>query len=319
MPWNPATSSSQRAHFALRVLQAVEPFSLTCKTFAISRKTGYKWLARFRSGGCSNMLDRSRRPLHSSKQKASCWMAHVISARQARPHWGAKKLHALLRQLHPRLHLPSVRTIGRWLLATGHIKPRSRRARPGPSVPHPGLTVARRAHQVWSIDFKGYFRTLDGVRQDPLTIRDAKSRYLLDIRLLPNQSDAAVRRAMANLFKREGLPTAIRVDNGAPFGGKGALGLTRLSVWWLLLGIRVEFTRRARPGDNAAHEQITLKCSPSLPLTAQWLNAAATAGVTTTTITVPTKLWDSVCQRNSITLHPDLCLHRFQISPTLPL
>lgn len=256
MPWNPLASSSQRTHFALRALQAVEPFSLTCKTFSISRKTGYKWLSRFRSGGSSYMLDQSRRPLHSPKQKASSWLAHVASARQTRPHWGAKKIHALLRQLYPRLHLPSIRTIGRWLLAEGLIKPRPRRALRGPSVPHPGLTIARRVHQVWTIDFKGYFRTLDGVRHDPLTIRDAKSRYLLDIRLLPNQSDAAVRRAMTNVFKREGLPTAIRVDNGAPFGGKGALGLTRLSVWWLQLGIRVEFTRRARPGDNAAHEQM---------------------------------------------------------------
>jgi hypothetical protein len=93
------------------------------------------------------------------------------------------------------------------------------------------------------------------VRQEPLTVRDLCSRYGLCLRLLPNQDDRPVRRAMQQLFAERGLPQAIRVDNGSPFGGKGALGLSRLSVWWMRLGIRVEFTRRARPGDNAAHEQ----------------------------------------------------------------
>jgi len=122
-------------------------------------------------------------------------------------------------------------------------------------VPHPGLTVPTRPNQVWTVDFKGWFRTVDGMRQEPLTVRDLFSRYGLCLRLLPNQDDRPVRRAMQRLFRARGLPEAIRVDNGSPFGGKGALGLSRLSVWWLRLGIRVEFTRRARPGDNAAHEQ----------------------------------------------------------------
>jgi hypothetical protein len=111
-------------------------------------------------------------------------------------------------------------------------------------------------HQVWTIDFKGWYRTQDGVRQEPLTVRDLHTRYLIAICLLPNQSDAEVRRAMTRIFRAHGLPEAIRVDNGAPFGGNGALGLSRLSVWWTRLGIRVEFMRPARPGDNAAHEQM---------------------------------------------------------------
>jgi hypothetical protein len=105
------------------------------------------------------------------------------------------------------------------------------------------------------VDFKGWFRTADGQRQEPLTVRDLFSRYGLCLRLLPNQDDRQVRRVFQRLLGRHGLPRVIRVDNGAPFAGKGALGLSRLSVWWLRLGIRVEFTRRARPGDNAGHEQ----------------------------------------------------------------
>lgn len=112
-----------------------------------------------------------------------------------------------------------------------------------------------RPNQVWTVDFKGWFRTADGGRQDPLTGRDLFSRYGLCLRLLPNQGGRPVRRAMRRLFGQRGLPDAIRVDNGSPFGGNGALGLSRLSVWWLRLGIRVEFTRRARPGDNAGYEQ----------------------------------------------------------------
>lgn len=105
------------------------------------------------------------------------------------------------------------------------------------------------------MDFKGWFRTDDGIRQEPLAVRDLFSRYGLCLRLLANQEDQAVRAVMERLFAAHGLPKVIRVDNGSPFGGNGALGLSRLSVWWLRLGIRVEFTRRARPGDNAAHEQ----------------------------------------------------------------
>jgi len=106
------------------------------------------------------------------------------------------------------------------------------------------------------MDFKGWFRTGDGSRVEPLTVRDLKSRFLLDIRLLPNQSDLPTRRALARIFGRYGLPKVIRVDNGAPFGGVGPRGLSRLSVWWRRLGIRVEFGRPAHPEDNAGHEQM---------------------------------------------------------------
>ena len=256
MPWNTSSSLSRRERFALCALSFTQPFKHTCRDFDVSRKTGYKWLARYRAGGAVAMADQSRRPQHCAKDKAREWKPRVAQARLQRPHWGAKKLRQRLRELHPRLRLPGVRTIGRWLQQLGLTRARPRRARRGPPVPHPGLTVPRRRHQVWTVDFKGWFFTADGQRQDPLTVREGKSRYLLDIRLLPNQNDAGVRRAMSRIFAREGLPTAIRVDNGAPFGGSGALGLSRLSVWWLRLGIRVEFTRRARPGDNAAHEQM---------------------------------------------------------------
>jgi transposase InsO family protein len=116
--------------------------------------------------------------------------------------------------------------------------------------------VARSPNDVWTLDFKGWFRTGDGTRVEPLTVRDLKSRFLLDLRLLPNQSDGHTRRALTRVFDRYGLPKVIRVDNGPPFGGVGPRGLSRLSVWWRRLGIRVEFGRPAHPEDNAGHEQM---------------------------------------------------------------
>jgi transposase InsO family protein len=257
MPWKCASAVRLREDFVLRALRACEPFSHLCRRFGISARCGYKWLKRFRLGGLAALRDASRRPHHLARQKHACWKTRLGRARRSRPHWGAKKLRAHLRRLYPRVRLPSVRTLGYWLKELGLVGARPHRARQGPQVPHPGLTVPWRLHQVWTVDFKGWVRTADGRRQEPLTVREARSRYLLEIRLLPNQSETAVRRAMTRLFKREGLPEAIRVDNGAPFGGpKAALGLSVLSVWWLRLGIRVEFTRRARPADNGAHEQM---------------------------------------------------------------
>ena len=134
--------------------------------------------------------------------------------------------------------------------------------------------VARRSNDVWTIDFKGWFRTADGARIDPLTVRDLHSRYLLLIAAVPAQSDRAVRGLLTGLFRRRGLPRAIRVDNGVPFGGGGVLGLSTLSVWWLRLGIQVEFGRPAQPQDNGAHEQMhrILKAETAAPPS---LNAGA--------------------------------------------
>lgn len=255
MPWKTLSLLKVRERLVEAVLARHQTLQVICRRFGISRKTAYKWLARFRRRGRAGLRDRSRRPHRSPKQLSDHWIGIIGQWRRRRPHWGAKKIHYQLRQKNPRAKVPARGTIQRWLKRLGWVRARARRARHGPSVPHPGLTVPTRPNQVWTVDFKGWFRTADGVRQEPLTVRDLFSRYGLCLRLLPNQDDRPVRRAMQRLFRQRGLPDAIRVDNGSPFGGKGALGLSRLSVWWLRLGIRVEFTRRARPGDNAGHEQ----------------------------------------------------------------
>ena len=255
MPWKTLSLLKARQRLIEAVLARCHTVQQLSTRFGVSRQTAYKWLKRFLKRGLPGLQNQSRRPRRSPHRLPARWLKLIERTRRARPHWGAKKIHQCLRRQYPRRSLPCVRTIQRWLQRRDWVRPRPKRARRGPAVPHPGLTVARRPNHVWTVDFKGWFRTGDGVRQEPLTVRDLFSRYGLRLRLLPSQDDRPVRRVMSGLFQERGLPEAIRVDNGSPFGGKGALGLSRLSVWWLLLGIRVEFTRRARPGDNAAHEQ----------------------------------------------------------------
>lgn len=255
MPWKTSSAALQRQQFVTLARQHTKPFPELCRDFQISRSNGYKWLKRCAEEGWGAVEDRSRRPRQPAQKQAECWQKRALALRRRHPAWGAKKIRALLGEKASQGGLPCVRTLERWFQQHGLLRT-WRRTRRGPAVPHPGLTVAQRAQQVWTVDFKGWYRTGDGQRQEPLTVRDLHTRYLLTITLLANQSEAKVRPVFRRLFRAHGLPEAIRVDNGAPFGGKGALGLTRLSVWWLRLGIRVEFTRRARPGDNAGHEQM---------------------------------------------------------------
>jgi putative transposase len=257
MPWKTVSLIKARQHLVEAVLARRQTLQSLCRRWRISRKTAYKWLARFRRRGLGGLHDQSRRPRRSPTRLSARWIQAIGQWRRRRPHWGAKKIHHQLRRKYPRRRLPCVCTIQRRLQRQGWVRPKPRRARRGPILPHPGLTVPRRPNEVWTVDFKGWFRTRDGVRQEPLTVRDLFSRFGLCLRLLPRQDDQLVRQVMQRLFRQRGLPEAIRVDNGSPFGSgaKAALGLSRLSVWWMRLGIRVEFTRPARPGDNAGHEQ----------------------------------------------------------------
>jgi putative transposase len=228
----------------------------------ISRPTGYKWWRRFLRHGLEGLREQSRRPHRLSRAIAKEIRVAVERIRLERPSWGAKKIVWALRRLWPRRRLPHPRTLERWL------PPRRGKARRiSLWTTAPLFTAPRRRHDVWTMDFKGWFRTADGRRCEPLTVREARTCYLLYAKHAAAQSETVVRRALAGLFKREGLPRAIHVDNGAPFGGTGALGLTRLSVWWLQLGIQVRFSRPARPGDNAAHEQMhrVLKAEAATP------------------------------------------------------
>ena len=271
MSWNASTHQQRLKFVCLASEGGNVNFRALCRKFCISAPTGYKWLARYRAVGANGLHELSRKPLRSPNRAPSRWRNELFALRRKHPTWGVKKLRVMLERGHPRTRkLPALRTLGRWLKAAGLTVPRPPRNRPGPQVRPPALSKARRPNDVWTIDFKGWFRTADGQRADPLTIRDLLSRYLLCTTLVPHQSDSCVRRIMTRLFKTHGCPRIIRIDNGSPFAGIGALSLSTLSVWWLRLGIKVEIIRRGKPQDNGAHEQMhrvlkTETASPPAP------------------------------------------------------
>ncbi len=176
MPWKIQSLIKVRQRLVEAVLARSQSLRKLCRRFGISRKTAYKWLGRFRRHGLAGLGDQPRRPRHSPNRLSGRWVGALQHGRRRRPHWGAKKIHQALRREHPSQRVPCVRTIQRWLQRLGWIARRPRRARRGPRLAHPGLTAARRPNQVWTVDFKGWFRTRDGVRQEPLTVRDLFSR-----------------------------------------------------------------------------------------------------------------------------------------------
>ena len=254
MPWKTDSIERQRWQFVCAIQSGREGFLATCRRYQISRKTGYKWWGRFQAGGGQGLYDRSRRPRRIRRVRA-CWRWRLLHWHGRHPGWGARKLRWVLQAQWPREPVPAVRTLHRWLVAAGLVHPPRQRARRGPVRRRPVRLVARRPNDVWTVDFKGRFRTQDGARIEPLTVRDLASRQGLAVQGLKATDEAQVRRALQRLFQRHGLPRAIRVDNGPPFGGQSPLGLTKLSAWWLRLGVRVEFGRPGCPQDNAAHEQ----------------------------------------------------------------
>ena len=255
MPWKTSSLLEARLRFVRAALRGYKSVAQLAREADISCKTGFKWLRRFRDAGGPGLRDRSRRPHSMPGRTAARWLSAIRVLRRKRPRWGGRKIHARLRQQHPQARLPRPRTITDWLRRWGGKSSRRPRPRPGPRRPRSPLTVAHAPNDVWTVDFKGWFRTRDGQRVNPLTVRDLFSRFVLAIRLLP-LAHAPVQRSFQALFRRYGQPEVIRVDHGAPFAGDGPLDLSRLSAWWLRLGIQVEFTRRGCPQDNGAHEQM---------------------------------------------------------------
>jgi putative transposase len=243
----------QRVEFALRALRA-ENFRALCQEYGISAKTGYKWQERFLRFGIGGMEEESRRPHSHADQLGEAEVCAIVSLKVAHPRWGPRKI----RELYLRQHgeVASESSFKRVLERAGLTEKRKRRR----IVAQGGrLSSGRRAqavNEVWTVDFKGWWRTRAG-RCEPLTVRDEYSRYVLELRAMDNARSQSVRCSFERLFERHGLPQAIRSDNGAPFASVQTLhGLSRLSAWWVALGIDLERGRIGCPQDNAAHERL---------------------------------------------------------------
>jgi len=235
-----------------------------CVRYGISRDTFYVWNRRRESGEARWFAELSRAPGACPHAMPPETIAAVVAMRVRYPRFGPKKIKARLALDRPDVAWPAASTIGDILKREGLIAPTARRKKPL----RQGETIAGSEvpNGEWAIDFKGWFRTMDGTRCDPLTVSDTASRYLIEARITP-PTHAGVKAVMERVFERVGLPQAIRSDNGAPFGSSGAGGLSRLSVWFLKLGIEPRFIPPASPQDNGRHERMhrTLKDETAKP------------------------------------------------------
>jgi putative transposase len=268
MPWKETSPMIERLQFIHDSQSGLYVMSELCERYGISRKTGYKWLERFEEDGKRGLGDRSRAPKHCPHRIDEPVAKAICDARLAHPTWGPRKLLSWLGERHPRMPLPAISTAGDLLQREGLVKKRVRRRR----HLHPGVLPASalQPNDLWTSDFKGQFRTGNGVYCYPLTVADLHSRMLLGCDALLSTKGRDAIPCFKRLFQDNGLPAAIRTDNGVPFASNGLHGLSRLNVWWMRLGIVHQRIHPASPQENGAHERMhrTLKREATRPAAA---------------------------------------------------
>jgi putative transposase len=266
MPWRETSPMEQRLEF-IREYET-ELFTMTelATQYGISRKTGYKWLERYDADGVDGLRDQSRRPYHSPQATDPELIEALLAHRRRHPRWGAKKLLVVASRRQTAAAWPSRSTVCARLKANGLVAP-SRRHTRAPQVRMAPWAPITAANEVWTTDFKGEFRTGDGVYCYPLTLRDGFSRFTLRCDGLLSRTVAATQQRFARAFAVYGLPDRIRSDNGLPFASPGLAGLSSLSVWWMRLGIIPERIAPGHPEQNGSHEQFhrVLKAETARP------------------------------------------------------
>jgi len=266
MPWKETCPMNERMKFVAEYLKEEETIAELCRQYGVSRKTAYKWIARFEQEGFAGMDDRSRATKNHPNAVAAEVEQAIVELRGRKMKRGPLKLLAMLKQTHPQLTLPCASAVAEIIKRHGLVVARRKRARATPSARPLASAVA--ANDVWCVDFKGWFRCGNGERCDPLTISDAASRYLLRCQVMTGRTGFEETRPLFEAaFREYGLPLAIRSDNGPPFASVGLAGLSRLSVWWMRLGIRPDRIRPGKPQDNGRHERMhrTLKSEAASP------------------------------------------------------
>jgi putative transposase len=260
MLWKKSEPMEQRIEFGLKAMQSLN-FRALCQEYGISAKTGYKWKERFLREGLRGMEEQSRRPASHAHQLPEEEVCEIVRLKLAHGSWGPRKIRELYRRRHG--EVASESSFKRVLERAGLTQKRRRRRAPEAGRLWAGR-VGTSANEMWTVDFKGWWRSR-GKRCEPLTVRDEHSRYVLELRELKNARTETVRQSFERLFQCKGLPQAIRSDNGVPFASAhGLLGLSRLSAWWVVLGIDLERGRPAHPQDNGAHERMHLDISREL-------------------------------------------------------
>jgi len=267
MPWKETRPMDERVRFIADVLSCSYTMTELCEVYGISRKTGYKWLARYDEQGVNGLQERSRRPRCSPRRTEARCEEALVEERQAHPHWGARKLLVRLHRWHPDWAWPSASTAAAILKRHGLVQPRRRRTRRAPPLGRPEVH-SQAPNQIWSADFKGHFRLGNHQKCYPLTVADHHSRFLLGCQAGTGTTYEATRQAFERLFRTYGLPDAVLTDNGTPFASATApRRLSSLAVWWLRLGIERVLIQPAHPEQNGRHERMhrTLKQHTTRP------------------------------------------------------
>lgn len=257
MTWREVDAVNLRQEFVLKALGGAVEFGALCTEYGISRKTGYKWVARFREQGLGGLRDQSRRPHSSPAALSEDVICELVRIKESVPcSWGPKKVLSVYQRQHGSTKAPALSSVQRVLDKAGFVRHRRRPRQGEPARVKEGI-VTEKPNELWTTDFKGWWKTRDRARCEPLTVRDGFSRFLLDLRAMESTAEKAVRPAFEQLFETYGLPEAIRSDNGAPFAASRApLGLSRLSAWWVSLGIRLDRIDPGHPEQNGAHERV---------------------------------------------------------------
>ena len=274
MPWKVCKPMDERLKFVARLLDG-EKMAAVCRDFNVSRKTGYKILNRYNDVGLEGLTDRSRRPYRHANQLPVQIETLIVRLKEDKPSWGAPKIRERLSRLYPDVHTPAISTVHAVLDRHGLVKRRTRRRNRAE-----GTTLSRPAqpNELWCADYKGEFMLADRRYCYPLTITDFASRYLITCEALHTTKETYAFVVFESAFKEFGLPCAIRTDNGVPFASPNSLfNLSKLSVWWLRLGIQIERIKPGHPQQNGRHERmhLTLKLETTKPAAKNFLQQQA--------------------------------------------
>ena len=265
MPWSQTSPMNQKVLFIADHLKGARPVADLCAEYGISRKTAYKWIERYIRQGAAGLEDRSRRPRRSPTSTPDEIVAAILQVRRQHPSWGAKKILRVLRGRHPRWRLPGRSACCLILQRHGLIRRKTRRR----VIGHPGRPSALilGPNHVWCADFKGQFRMGNGRYCYPLTVTDAHSRFLLGCQGLASTAVEGAKPVFQRLFEEYGLPQFIRSDNGVPFATNTLARLSRLSAWWVRLGVMPQLIEPSSPQQNGRHERMhrTLKAETTRP------------------------------------------------------
>ena len=274
MPWKECHVVDERLRWVARRLDG-EKMATLCAEFGISRKTGYKIFERYKDCGVEGLTDRSRRPYRHANQLPMPVEKLILSLKREYPDWGAPKIRERLRKRWPGVRCPAISTVHAVLDRHGLVTPRRPRRYRAEGT---ALSGPDQPNALWCADYKGEFMLADRRYCYPLTITDFASRYLIRCEALSTTKEMYAFSVFERVFREFGLPTAIRTDNGVPFASPTALyGLSKLSVWWLRLGIRIERIRPGHPEQHGRHERmhLTLKTEATKPAAANALQQQA--------------------------------------------